>query len=199
MDLKKILTGIENADEIIEKVNSEIGREFVPRTEFNSKNDELKKIAQALAERDTQLEQLSTVAGDKDALTAEINRLKGENKETAKRHAEEMKRIKIQTAIEREISGIANPDAIDIIPGLIKQDSIIMNDDGSILGLKEQIDALKENRKSLFKSENQGLPQFVKGQAAQTTGAGITREQIEAIADPVERRRRIAENINLYK
>ena len=199
MDLKKILGNIEGHDELIEKINAEVGREFVPRAEFNAKNDELKSTAQALAERDKQLEQLSGLEGDKTALTAEINRLKSENKEAAKQYAEEMKGIRISQAIEREISGIANPDALDIIPGLIKKDSIILNEDGSILGLKEQVEALKESRKSLFKTEAEALPQFVKGQTAQREQAGLTREQIEAIKDPVERRQKIAENINLYK
>lgn len=199
MDLKKILGDIEGQTELIEKINAEIGREFVPRAEFNAKNDELKNTVQALAERDKQLEQLSGLEGDKNALTAEINRLKNENKEAAKKYADEMKKIRINQAIEREISGIANPDALDIIPGLIKTDSIILNEDGSILGLKEQVEALKESRKSLFKTERENVPQFVRGQTAQTTAAGMTREQIEAIKDPVERRQKIAENINLYK
>lgn len=199
MDLKKILGNIEGHDELIEKINAEIGREFVPRAEFNAKNDELKSASQALAERDKQLEQLSGLEGDRNALKAEINRLKSENKEAAEKYADEMKKIRINQAIEREISGIANPDALDIIPGLIKTDSIILNEDGSILGLKEQVQALKESRKSLFKTDGEKIPQFVRGQTAQTEQAGLTREQIEAIKDPVERRRKIAENINLYK
>lgn len=197
MDLTKILDGIGNKAELIEKINAEVGREFVPRTEFNAKNDEVKKTAATLAERDTQIEQLSTATGDKDTLTKELNRLKDENKTAAKQYAAEMKKIRINQAIEREISGIANPDALDIIPGLIKTDSIIFNDDGTILGLKEQIETLKESRKSLFKGDDKA-PQFSKGQAT-ATKPGLTKEQITAIIDPVERRQAIAQNIELFK
>ena len=199
LDLAKILDGIENKTELVEKINAEIGREFVPRSEFNSKNEELKKTTAAIAERDKQIEQLSTVTGDKDALTAEINRLKAENKDTAKQHAADMRKIRIDQAIEREIAGIAKPDAIDLIPKLINMDAIIENSDGSLLGLTEQIGNLKTNRKSLFNDEStETKPQFAKGQAAQVKPA-LTREQITAISDPVARRAAIAENITLFK
>lgn len=200
MDLIKLLGNIENKEEVINKINAEIGREFVPRSEFNAKNEELKKTTQALTERDGQIETLSATAGDKDALTAEINRLKTESKNEAKKFSENMKKVRIQSAIEREIAGLVNADAIDLIPNLIKHDSITLNDDGSIFGLKEQIESLRENRKSLFKSDEQDTnkPQFVKGQTT-TPKPTLTREAVEAIKNPIERRQAIADNIALYK
>jgi len=42
MDLAKILSGVENSEELIKKIQAEIGADYVPRTEFNKKNDELK-------------------------------------------------------------------------------------------------------------------------------------------------------------
>ena len=62
MDLKKILASVENHEDLIKQIESEIGKEFVPRAEFNTKNQELK-------ERDKQLGELQsshdTIANEK--------------------------------------------------------------------------------------------------------------------------------------
>ena len=48
MDLKTILSGIENSEDIIKKIQAEIGNEYVPRSEFNDKNDKLKEAEKQL-------------------------------------------------------------------------------------------------------------------------------------------------------
>ena len=198
MDLNEILDGIENKDKWIEKINSEVGKAFVPRSEFNAKNEELKQTAKALEERDRKIEELSTSEADKDALVQTIEKLKNDNKENAEKFNEQMKEIRIATAIEREVSSIVNPDAIDLIPKLINKESLILNDDGTVLGLKEQIESLKEERKSLFRSEDVNKPHFTKGQSL-SKDVSLTKEQIQAIVDPVERRQAIKENLELFK
>ena len=42
MDLKKILGNVENHEELIRQIEAEVGKEFVPRKEFNEKNTALK-------------------------------------------------------------------------------------------------------------------------------------------------------------
>lgn len=198
MDLNEILDGIENKDKLIEKINSEVGKAFVPRSEFNAKNEELKQTAKALEERDRKIEELSTSEIDKSELAQTIEKLKNDNKANVEKFNEQMKEIRIATAIEREISSIVNPDAVDLIPKLINKESLILNDDGTVLGLKEQIEGLKEQRKSLFKSEDVSKPHFTKGQSA-SKEVSMTREQIQAIVDPVERREAIKQNLDLFK
>lgn len=53
MDLAKILNGIENSEELIKKIQAEIGADYVPRSEFNAKNEKLK-------EAETQITGLTT-------------------------------------------------------------------------------------------------------------------------------------------
>lgn len=52
MDLTKILGQLENGAELIKAIEAEVGKEFVPRSEFNAKNNELK-------ERDKQIKELN--------------------------------------------------------------------------------------------------------------------------------------------
>lgn len=198
MDLNKILDGIDNKEKLIEEINLEVGKNFVPRSDFNAKNEELKQTTKELEEREKKIEALSTTEADRDSLIKTIEQLKADNKETAERFTEEMKELRIANAIEREVASIANSDAIDLIPKLINKETLILNDDGSVLGLKEQIDNLKEQRKSLFKSEDTTKPHFTKGQQS-NADVPMTKEQIQAIVDPVERREAITRNIELFK
>lgn len=44
MDLSKILNGVENSEEIIKQIQAEIGKEYVLRTDFNTKNEDSKNL-----------------------------------------------------------------------------------------------------------------------------------------------------------
>ena len=72
MDLKKILGHIEGHDDLIAKINVELGQDFVPRTEFNAKNDELKTRDTELTTLKTQLDDLKTSSGTFEQTIAEL-------------------------------------------------------------------------------------------------------------------------------
>ena len=78
MDLKKILVGLENADALVKQIESEIGKEFVPRTEFNTKNQELKERDTQLAELKASHDELATKTSDYDKTVADLTGKVGE-------------------------------------------------------------------------------------------------------------------------
>ena len=96
MDLNKILGGLENGAELIKQIEAEIGKEFVPRAEFNTKNNELKERDKQLGELNKALEKVS----EKDQT---INDLTGQVKsyETASLKA----RIAHETGLPYELAG----------------------------------------------------------------------------------------------
>lgn len=55
MDLSKILVNVENNAELIKQIEAEIGKEYVPRTEFNTKNEALKAAEKQLGELNTSM------------------------------------------------------------------------------------------------------------------------------------------------
>lgn len=59
MDLGKILAAVENKDELIKQIEAEIGKDYVPRTEFNAKNTELKSMEKQLGEMSTNLDAMT--------------------------------------------------------------------------------------------------------------------------------------------
>ena len=72
MDLQKILGGLENGAELIKQIEAEVGREYVPRTEFNAKNAEVKDRDKQLGELKTQLDEATKGKTDYDKTIAEL-------------------------------------------------------------------------------------------------------------------------------
>ena len=59
MDLSKILGHLENAPELIKQIEAEVGREFVPRADFNSKNNEYKNLEKQVGDLQNSLDALN--------------------------------------------------------------------------------------------------------------------------------------------
>lgn len=91
MDLKKILVDIENSENLIKQIEAELGKDYVPRSEFNDKNNALKEAEKSLAELK---ENLTTTTNEKTALEHSIADLSG------KVSASELKALKSQIAYE---------------------------------------------------------------------------------------------------
>ena len=73
MDLSKILGHLENSAELIKQIESEVGRDFVPRTDFNAKNTELKNLEKQVGELNSNLTSLSKEKESFDKTLADLN------------------------------------------------------------------------------------------------------------------------------
>ena len=73
MDLTKILSGVENSEELIKKIQAEIGANYVPRTEFNEKNDKLKEAEKQLGTLQTTNTALEGKKAEWETQVAELN------------------------------------------------------------------------------------------------------------------------------
>lgn len=94
MDLQKILTGVENGAELIKQIEAEVGKEFVPRTEFNAKNEALKTAEKQLGELNTSLTDLKTQHEAKDKTITDL---------TAEKTKYELSSLKTRIAHEKGI------------------------------------------------------------------------------------------------
>ena len=72
LDLKKILGNVENSDDLIRQIESEIGKEYVPRSEFNAKNQELKDRDKQLGELKASHDDLAKKSGEYDKTIADL-------------------------------------------------------------------------------------------------------------------------------
>ena len=73
MDLSKILGHLENSTELIKQIESEVGRDFVPRTDFNVKNTELKNLEKQVGDLNLNLTSLSKEKETFDKTVAELS------------------------------------------------------------------------------------------------------------------------------
>jgi len=156
------ITDKETIDKIIDENSSDIGKakgelETVQQNLKNA-NTEIETLKGQVSERDGQLETLKKSTGDVEELKKQIETLQADNKAKDEAHAAEMKKIKVDNAIETALTAAKAKNNIAVKALLKDLDKLELNEDGSIKGdaLKNQLDALvkDEGTKFLFDSEN---------------------------------------------
>ena len=141
-------------------------KQFIPKTRFDEVNNDKKRLEKEVESRDRQLEELKGSIGNNDNLKKEIERLQQENKQKEEQHKQEINKIKIDTAVDLALTNakVRNKTALKAL--LKDLDKSEFNDDGTIKGLKEQLDVLSkaEDSKFLFDSgETNKFTGFVPG------------------------------------
>lgn len=167
----KVKDGIK-VDEIVsglvEGTKKEMGKHFVPKEEFNSKNEELKTTKTKMDELQTKVETLSNsgeeVSKIKEQLTAATAELVTFKTETEKREANRKKVATIEKGL-REAK--AAEDAIDLLTSQFDLDKLTLDDKGAIVNWDTHLTSIKETRKSLF-----GQTTFVGGAPNPNGGTG---------------------------
>lgn len=135
-----------------EAASQEELKSFIPKTRFDEVNT-AKNTAEALVkERDEQLETLKNSTGDVDALKQQIATLQADNKAKDDAHAAEIKQLKIDNALETAITAAKGKNA-KAIKALLNLENAELNDDGTIKGLAEQIEALQKSDEYLFEAK----------------------------------------------
>lgn len=72
MDLSKILSNVEGKEDLIKQIEAEIGKEFVPRSEFNAKNSEVKERDKQIGELNQSLDELTKSKATRETEVAEL-------------------------------------------------------------------------------------------------------------------------------
>lgn len=185
MDLKEIL-----GEELYIQVQDKLGDkkidivsngQWIPKHKFDDINEEKKQYKEQVDELNQELGKLKKQLEDNQDATKTIEDLQKQIKDKE----EEMIKIRKQNAIKLEVLK-ANPnDVADILPHL-KDDTITIAEDGTITGLQEQLENLKENKPYLFKQvEPQGTGGSIGGgeKKKQPTGNDSKTDFIEAIRE----------------
>lgn len=159
-------------DDQVEKVLAGY-KDFIPKSRFDEVNEAKKNAEALIVERDKQIEELKKSAGASDDLKKQIEQLQADNKATVKAKDDEIKQIKINNAVNTALIS-AGAKNVKAALALLNLDKAELADDGTVKGLKEQIDALKtaDDSKFLF---NDGKPN-IKG-ANPAGGSGDPKNQ----------------------
>ncbi len=191
----KDIIGNAYTDEMDASAAQALGKDFVPRSDFNDKNAKVKELETQITqlndtvkERDKQLETLKASTGDVNALKEQITKLQGENADAAKSFAAEIKKLKIDTAVDMALSAARarNPKAVK---ALLELDNAELDDKGLVKGLDEQIKKLTAAPDSafMFETKQQGnFEGFKPGEKGGNPDGGMTLENFRKLS-PADR------------
>jgi prefoldin subunit 5 len=185
MSLKEIL-----GEELYSQVTDKLGDKkiaivsdgnWIPKAKFDDVNEEKKQYKEQVDNLNKELGKLQKQLEDNQGATETIENLKKQIKDKE----EEMIKIRKQNTIKFEVLKYNPNDVADILPHL-KDESITITEDGTITGLKEQLENLKENKPYLFKQvEPQGTGGSIGGgeKKKQPTGNDSKTDFINAIRE----------------
>lgn len=147
------------SEEQAEKVVKSLNENFVAKAKFNEIDEENKALKLSVSERDKQLEEVKKSSGDNAELKKQIEELQAANKKQTEAHAAEMEAYKLNVAIDAAVakSGAKNVKAVKAL--LKDLDSAILDENGTVSGLSEQLEALKKSDGYMF-AESTPVPMF---------------------------------------
>lgn len=180
---EKTLLEIGLTEEQAKKVMESLNGSFVTKERFDEVNNERKTLQESLKDRDTQLESLKNSNDDIEAFKSKISELQMENKKKDENHAEEIKQLKINSALEKALLNAKVKNPLTVKP-LLKLENCLLNEDGTIKGLTEQLQSLSEaeDTRFLFDTENPKFKGFVPGEKKDNSNATITKEQFNKMS-----------------
>ena len=149
--LETILKDLDNKEELIGLIKKELPKNFIPKTEFNEKNEELKSTKAKMDELQKSLEGLDSYTKENEELKSKVEALKTEY-ETFKSEADtRVKTIQVKQAIERNlVKANANPDTIDLLVNQFDANKLQVDSKGEIVDWDVHFTPIKDARKSLF-------------------------------------------------
>ncbi len=125
---------------------------YVPKTDLDTAKAEKEQLQTLVAARDRQLEELKKTGGDSAELKKQIEDLQKANKEDAKKHADELKELRLTNAIKLAVAGKVHDE--DMTAALFDRTKLVLTEEGSVAGLEEQLKAIRKSKSFLFKDGN---------------------------------------------
>ena len=142
----------EQADKVL-NLHKEVLAGFIPKARFDEVNETKKELEQQIQERDKQLKDLQEKVKGNEELEKTIKELQEANEATKEQYEAKIKDMTITTAIQSKLTDAKYPELL-----LTKFDrsKLSIAEDGTVLGIDEQLTALKEQYKDLFKADIKG-------------------------------------------
>lgn len=176
---KEQLRALNLTEEQINAIIEDYGKNYVSKAQFNEKNDAYKQAKLEIENLTTDINNLSEANKANEALQSQIKELQDAATKREADYNENIKNMKIDTAITKALSksGAMNET---ILTGLLDRTKIAIGEDNTITGIQEQITALKESDPYLFKQDS--IKGVVPGDATSKTNDGITKEQFNKMS-----------------
>ena len=146
---RKFLEDLGLDKDIVDQIMQENGNDInKAKSDYEDVKAQLETANNTIKERDKQIEKLKEVDGEK--LKEEITKLQKLNKEAEKKYLDDLKELKLNNAIKLAIHDKVFNE--DMAAGLFDKSKLILNDDGSVIGIDEQYENIKKDNAFLFKT-----------------------------------------------
>lgn len=142
----------ELADKVLSAHKEEL-KGYIPKARFDEVNNAKKDLENQLKDRDKQLKDLQEKVKGNEELEKTIKELQEANKATKEQYEAKIRDMTINAAIQSKLTDAKYPDLL-----LTKFDrsKLSIAEDGTVLGVDEQLAVLKEQYKDLFKPDVKG-------------------------------------------
>lgn len=146
---RKFLEDLGLDKSIVDQIMQENGNDInKAKSDYDDIKVQLETARNTIKERDTQIENLKQVDGE--ALQAEITKLQKENKEATDKYTNDLKELKLNNAIKLAINDKVFNE--DIAASLFDKSKLVLDDDGKVIGIDEQLENIKKENAFLFKT-----------------------------------------------
>lgn len=157
---REFLKGLGLEDEVIDKIMKEHGQTVNGLKEKANKTEalegQIEDYKQQLVDRDKQLDELSKKAKGNEELTAQIDELKQQNKATKNEYEQKLQEQAFEHTLKDALSA-AKVRNVKAAKALLDLESIKLDGD-KLLGLDDQLKAIKESDSYLFEEEKEPGP-----------------------------------------
>lgn len=134
-------------------LHKEVLAGFIPKARFDEVNETKKDLEQQIRDRDKQLKDLQEKVKGNEELEKTIKELQEANKDTKEQYEAKIKDMTITAAIQSKLTDAKYPD---LLLAKFDQSKLSIAEDGTVLGIDEQLAVLKEQYKDLFKPDLKG-------------------------------------------
>lgn len=176
---KEELKALGLTDEQVDKLVEDYGKNYVAKSQFNAKNEELKQAKSEMTTVQGEIESLKKSNANNEDLAKQIEAMKEAASKREAEYTATLAKMEVDGIVERALlsSKVKNAKAVRALLDL--EDAKVK--DGTIKGLDEQLTKLKESDPYLFESET--MPKgVVPGQPTGTgVASGMTKEDFNKL------------------
>ena len=151
--LKKHKDGALDSTDFETELNKLLPEDWIPKAKYNELNESKKLAEDNLKKANATLEELKGKAGLSDEYKAQIDKLKEEAKKAEETHKATVAQMKRDSAIDSALAS-AKARNSKAVRALLDEGKLVLNEDGTLSGLKEQIEAVKKDNAFLFDSSD---------------------------------------------
>lgn len=155
---REFLTGLGIAEDVIDKIMAENGKDIEA---VKSKYADYDALKTQLSEANGKIEEFGKL--DFDGVKKMADDYKAKFEEAQAESKKQIEAMQFNHALENALSG-AKAKNVKAVRALLETDKLKLNKDGSLTGLTEQLDKLKSENDYLFEAEKkEDVPQFLGG------------------------------------